>query len=236
MFLSPQAIWVTLKRLCARSVFVSGGVGAWEHRRRQCHVQRLCPELQYPSTAVNVSSLPLFSPLFSKGFALFLLNTCCLLSSSSFRLLTKSTRLTMTRNAVWALSNLCRGKSPPPDFEKVCLVHSSLLITSLETQLFINQNVIRGSASMSVCSSLSVLMWFTGGGASSQSCVCQLAFHNPNSRVLDRMFNYRSDLNRIKSVLNKTRPIQTFRFYMYISAVVSSQGFLCFLQLCWSFH
>uniref|UniRef100_A0A646QFF3 Importin subunit alpha n=1 Tax=Hemiscolopendra marginata TaxID=943146 RepID=A0A646QFF3_9MYRI len=46
------------------------------------------------------------------------------------QLLSKSTRLTMTRNAVWALSNVCRGKTPPPDFQKVspCLPVLSRLL------------------------------------------------------------------------------------------------------------
>jgi len=35
------------------------------------------------------------------------------------QLLSKPMRVTMTRNAVWALSNLCRGKNPPADFSKV---------------------------------------------------------------------------------------------------------------------
>ena len=34
-------------------------------------------------------------------------------------ILTNAHRLSMTQNAVWALSNLCRGKNPPVDFAQV---------------------------------------------------------------------------------------------------------------------
>uniref|UniRef100_A0AAR2LX25 Importin subunit alpha n=1 Tax=Pygocentrus nattereri TaxID=42514 RepID=A0AAR2LX25_PYGNA len=65
----------------------------------------------------------------------FVLN--CNILPPLLTLLTKSTRLTMTRNAVWALSNLCRGKSPPPDFEKVspCLPVLSRLLFSSDPDL-----------------------------------------------------------------------------------------------------
>ncbi|XP_043377498.1 importin subunit alpha-5 isoform X2 [Chelonia mydas] len=53
------------------------------------------------------------------------------------RLLSKQNRLTMTRNAVWALSNLCRGKNPPPDFAKVapCLSVLSWLLFVNDTDV-----------------------------------------------------------------------------------------------------
>ncbi|XP_048468857.1 importin subunit alpha-7-like [Rhincodon typus] len=61
----------------------------------------------------------------------------CAILPPLLQLLTKSNRLTMTRNAVWALSNLCRGKNPPPDFEKVspCLPVLSRLLFSSDPDL-----------------------------------------------------------------------------------------------------
>uniref|UniRef100_A0AAR5NX35 Importin subunit alpha n=1 Tax=Dendroctonus ponderosae TaxID=77166 RepID=A0AAR5NX35_DENPD len=46
------------------------------------------------------------------------------------QLLTTANKLSMIRNAVWALSNLCRGKNPPVDFSKIspCLPILSRLL------------------------------------------------------------------------------------------------------------
>ena len=46
-------------------------------------------------------------------------NTCEWFPLLICRLLNESTKITMMRNAVWCLSNLCRGKNSPPDFNKV---------------------------------------------------------------------------------------------------------------------
>lgn len=60
----------------------------------------------------------------------------CEILSPLLELLTNSNRLTTTRNAVWALSNLCRGKNPP-NFSKVspCLTVLSRLLFSSDSDI-----------------------------------------------------------------------------------------------------
>ncbi|XP_066502046.1 importin subunit alpha-5 isoform X1 [Hoplias malabaricus] len=65
----------------------------------------------------------------------------CNILPSLIQLLAKQNRLTMMRNAVWALSNLCRGKNPPPDFSKV-----SPCLSVLSWLLFVNDTDILADA------------------------------------------------------------------------------------------
>ncbi|XP_065649659.1 importin subunit alpha-7 isoform X2 [Hydra vulgaris] len=52
--------------------------------------------------------------------------TECGILEPLLNLLNTSLKLTTTRNAVWCLSNLCRGKNPPPDFSKVSVALPTL--------------------------------------------------------------------------------------------------------------
>uniref|UniRef100_W5M669 Importin subunit alpha n=1 Tax=Lepisosteus oculatus TaxID=7918 RepID=W5M669_LEPOC len=65
----------------------------------------------------------------------------CNILPSLIQLLAKQNRLTMMRNAVWALSNLCRGKNPPPDFTKV-----SPCLSVLSWLLFVNDTDVLADA------------------------------------------------------------------------------------------
>lgn len=53
------------------------------------------------------------------------------------RFIENSQKIGMTRNATWALSNLCRGKNPPPNFEhvRICLPLLAKLLYSNDTDL-----------------------------------------------------------------------------------------------------
>ncbi|XP_053203911.1 importin subunit alpha-7-like [Panonychus citri] len=61
--------------------------------------------------------------------------------SPLLQLLTTSSRLSMTRNAVWTLSNLCRGKNPFPNFEQV-----SPSLTVLSRLLYNNDSDVLADA------------------------------------------------------------------------------------------
>uniref|UniRef100_A0A914VCT0 Importin subunit alpha n=1 Tax=Plectus sambesii TaxID=2011161 RepID=A0A914VCT0_9BILA len=60
-------------------------------------------------------------------------------------ILNTSEKLSLSRNAVWAVSNLCRGKNPPPDFAKV-----SMALPALGKHLFVQDAEILTDACWAV--------------------------------------------------------------------------------------
>uniref|UniRef100_A0A914ZS20 Uncharacterized protein n=2 Tax=Parascaris univalens TaxID=6257 RepID=A0A914ZS20_PARUN len=63
------------------------------------------------------------------------------------RILNSSTELSEIRSAVWTISNLCRGKNPPPDFSRV-----SMALPALSKQLFTQDTATLADACRAVAS------------------------------------------------------------------------------------
>lgn len=105
-----------------------------------------------------------------------------------------TSKVSMQRNAVWALSNLCRGKNPPPDFTKV--------IFALKHKFFL----LRNGKAFQVSPSLQVLS--------------RLLFHSDNEVLADTCWalSYLSDgpNDRIQAVIDAGISRRLVELLMYV--------------------